>query len=277
MGAYSKLHDHTYEELRRNFPHFTIRENIRPDWLMSSNLTKLELDIYIEEIETAIEIQGKQHYTFTPYFHKTYDHFRDQVRRDKEKRNLCYGKGVRLIEVAEDLDVTLFIDELKETEKQKEESKPKYFYSNPTTPTDKKNHRPKIDKEAKALKVKKTKYSIAHKKVLNRIRREQRKKKLAWMLRQGIVTSKEVIILPGTHRQRHHAREIHCSQITKNLWFVWGGERGIHKVSMHDKYECDCYYNDKINILCSHIIRVQMYLREFPSVNGTDISFFHRV
>lgn len=114
MGIYSKLHDKTYQELTKNFPQFTIRENIHPDWLISSKLTKLELDIFIEEIKTAIEIQGSQHYKFTPIFHKTYFDFEEQQRRDREKSDLCQGNGIRLVEIASDFDLMTFIDELKE-------------------------------------------------------------------------------------------------------------------------------------------------------------------
>lgn len=272
MGAYSKLHDHAYEEIRRNFPHFTIRENIRPEWLRSSNLTKLELDIYIEDIETAIEIQGQQHYVYTPYFHKSYDDFREQMRRDREKRDLCYGKGIKLVEIAETLDVKIFVDDLKEIERQKQAEKPKFYYSNPTPTTEKKSKPKPIKLETEN---KKAKYSLAHKKAINKARKEQRKRKREWMIRKGIIPKKEVIILPGKQRQRNHARKIHCSKISSSLWFVWGGEKGIHKVSRHDEYSCDCLYNTRDKMLCSHIIRVQMYRREFPSVAGTPLNMFH--
>lgn len=60
MGAYSKLHDLTYQKLKKNFPELIIRENIRPDWLISSKNTKLEIDLFLEQLNTAIEIQGMQ-------------------------------------------------------------------------------------------------------------------------------------------------------------------------------------------------------------------------
>lgn len=275
MGAYSKLHEHTYEEIRRHFPHFTIRENIRPEWLRSSNLTKLELDIYIEDIETAIEIQGQQHYVYTPHFHKSYDDFREQLRRDREKRDLCYGKGVKLIEVAEKLDVKIFIDDLKEIERQKEAEKPKYFYSDPALqakPSERKvaNSYQRLDVEDK-----KAKYSLAHKKALQKINKERRRKKREWMIRKGLIPQKEIVVLPGKQRQRNHARKIYCSKITSSLWIVWGGENGIHKVSKHDEYSCDCLYNTRNKMLCSHIIRVQMYTGEFPVIPGASVNLFH--
>lgn len=105
MGTYSKLHDETYNAIRAVCPEFHIQENIRPEWLVSSKLTKLELDLYIKEINTAIEIQGAQHYVYIPHFHKTYADFKDQQRRDQEKRDLCRGNGVYLVEIANRIDL----------------------------------------------------------------------------------------------------------------------------------------------------------------------------
>lgn len=278
MGAYSKLHEYTYSELRRNFPHFTLRENTRPEWLLSSKLTRLELDIYIEELNTAIEIQGSQHYSFTPHFHKTYDHFREQVRRDREKRELCYGKGVKLIEVAEALDVKLFIMDLKEKEKIKADNLPKYSYADTAhIPIEAKRiiEKKSTGKNKKAVDSARPVYSIAHKKELNRIRKEQKKKKRAYLISKGIIIIQQAVILPGSHLQRNHARKIHCSQITKNLWYVWGGDNGIHKVTRDGEYSCDCYHYTKNKSLCSHIVRVRMYERDFPVVPGTDKNMFH--
>jgi hypothetical protein len=55
--------------LDREFPQYRIRENYRPDWLLSSNITKLELDFYIEELKIGVEVQGEQHYKFVEFFH----------------------------------------------------------------------------------------------------------------------------------------------------------------------------------------------------------------
>lgn len=127
MGIYSKLHNYTYQQLKRNFPEFTIRENIHPDWLISSDLTRLELDLFIEEINTAIEVQGEQHYRFVPHFHGDHDGYKKRLRFDQEKRDLCYGRGIRLIEISTQLDVEFLISEFLPTEP----NPPKYSYSNP--------------------------------------------------------------------------------------------------------------------------------------------------
>jgi hypothetical protein len=112
MGAYSKLHDKTFSLLRQAFPEFAIRENVRPDWLVSSRLTKLELDIFIEEIKIAFEIQGPQHFEYIPYFHKNIDDFEDRKMLDEEKRNLCKGNGIKLIEIITEMDAVIAVNDL---------------------------------------------------------------------------------------------------------------------------------------------------------------------
>lgn len=101
--------------LDKNFPEYTIRENYYPDWLVSSNLTRLELDFYIEELKIAFEVQGDQHFKFTPYFHKTIDDFERRKLYDQEKKDLCYGNSVRLIEVCVIYDAILAIKDIRST------------------------------------------------------------------------------------------------------------------------------------------------------------------
>jgi len=59
--------------------------------------TRLELDFYMPALRTAIEVQGRQHYEFTPFFHADYDDFRTQQKRDRAKQTLCQAKNINLI------------------------------------------------------------------------------------------------------------------------------------------------------------------------------------
>ena len=52
-----------------------------------------------EELRIALEYNGQQHYTYTPYFHKSKKNFYSQVHRDDWKRSRCRELGIRLIEV----------------------------------------------------------------------------------------------------------------------------------------------------------------------------------
>jgi len=112
--ATSKLQIEVGNLLDKTFPEYRIRENYRPDWLMSSNLTKLELDFYIEELKIAFEVQGKQHYEYIPYFFKTIEDFEKRKQYDIEKKDLCYGAGVKLIEIFSMMEAIIEIDNVRE-------------------------------------------------------------------------------------------------------------------------------------------------------------------
>jgi hypothetical protein len=73
---------------------------VRPDFLFN-NITKqnLELDLYNKELNLAVEYNGKQHYEYVPYFHKSKDSFYNQQYRDQIKKNLCEKNNIVLIDV----------------------------------------------------------------------------------------------------------------------------------------------------------------------------------
>ena len=74
--------------------------SVRPDWLKSPMTGKnLELDCYNQELRIALEYNGRQHYVYTPYFHKTRRDFHAQVHRDNWKRKRCRERGIHLIEI----------------------------------------------------------------------------------------------------------------------------------------------------------------------------------
>lgn len=74
--------------------------SVRPDFLKSPMTGKnLELDCYNEELKIALEYNGKQHYSYTPHFHKHKKNFYSQVHRDDWKRKKCRELGIRLIEI----------------------------------------------------------------------------------------------------------------------------------------------------------------------------------
>ena len=73
---------------------------IRPDFL-KNDVTQhnLELDVYNEELQLAIEYSGRQHYEFVPFFHKNYEAFLNQKYRDEMKKTKCKEHGIKLIEI----------------------------------------------------------------------------------------------------------------------------------------------------------------------------------
>lgn len=71
---------------------------VRPAWLTNPETGKtLELDCYNDELKLAVEYNGEQHYKWPNWFHKSYDEFIRQVRRDRLKSELCELHGIYLI------------------------------------------------------------------------------------------------------------------------------------------------------------------------------------
>jgi len=67
---------------------------------------KLELDGYCKELNMAFEYQGQQHYNSQHYFAKINKSARTQQDIDAEKELICLKKGIRLILVPHNLDVS---------------------------------------------------------------------------------------------------------------------------------------------------------------------------
>lgn len=103
----SKLQRYVSKQLGIYLAEYDIYENTRPQWLSGR-----ELDFYIPEINTAIEVQGNQHFQFTPHFHRTYDAFLDQRHRDMMKRIDCEERGIKLYEVCTETDADVLIIDL---------------------------------------------------------------------------------------------------------------------------------------------------------------------
>lgn len=147
----SKLQRFFGNMLDEKLPEFKIKENVRPNWLISSDKTWLELDFYIEEIKIAFEVQGEQHYKFVPFFHKSEQDFEKRKKHDQEKRDLCYGKGIRLIEILTETDAQIAIHDIRK----KYCTQPKYFYQddskNEIIPKKKSNHKKAMERMVNAL------------------------------------------------------------------------------------------------------------------------------
>ncbi len=60
----------------------------------------LELDCYNARLKIAVEVNGKQHYEWVPYFHKRFEDFRKQRNHDRIRREGCEALGIFLLEVS---------------------------------------------------------------------------------------------------------------------------------------------------------------------------------
>lgn len=101
----SILQDRVGEHLRIAFRGHEVQETVRPSWLVTEANTRLELDFFIPSLGIAFEVQGRQHYVFTPTFHRTYSEFEAQLDRDERKRTMCDIHNVTLFAIASESDL----------------------------------------------------------------------------------------------------------------------------------------------------------------------------
>lgn len=87
-----------------NLPFYCVRPNFLKNPETGRNL---ELDLYNDSLKIAIEYSGKQHYHFPNTYHKTYQDFINQVKRDQFKVNACDANGVYLITVPYNVPLNL--------------------------------------------------------------------------------------------------------------------------------------------------------------------------
>jgi len=62
--------------------------------------TRLSLDFYNANKKIAIEVQGRQHTKYVPFFHGGYkSNFLSQLKRDQDKAKFCELNDVILVEI----------------------------------------------------------------------------------------------------------------------------------------------------------------------------------
>ena len=70
------------------------------DWLKTQKTSKQTLDFYLPDYNTAIEVQGEQHFKPVKYWGGE-DNFKKVLTRDKRKKDLCKKNNVYLIYYSE--------------------------------------------------------------------------------------------------------------------------------------------------------------------------------
>lgn len=68
--------------------------------------TRLTLDFYNANKRIAIEVQGRQHTEYVPFFHRTKTNYLSQLRRDQQKLDFCQLNNIHLIEVYDGDELT---------------------------------------------------------------------------------------------------------------------------------------------------------------------------
>jgi hypothetical protein len=76
--------------------------------------SRLSLDFYNASRDVAIEVQGKQHTEYVPFFHgQNQSAFIDQLRKDSVKDDFCSINGIKLILLMEEERKDITLDFLK--------------------------------------------------------------------------------------------------------------------------------------------------------------------
>jgi hypothetical protein len=96
-----------YNLIKNAFPEYNVITQYSPDWL-----GRQRIDIYIEELNVAIEYNGKQHYEPVTYFGGK-DGYLKTIERDKMKKQKCKRNGCELIEVKYDEDLPKTVESIK--------------------------------------------------------------------------------------------------------------------------------------------------------------------
>lgn len=96
-----------YNLIQNAFPDYEVITQYSPDWL-----GRQRIDIFIKNLNVAIEYNGKQHYEPVTYFGGK-EGFLKTVQRDKMKKIKCKRNGCELIEVKYDEDLKKTVESIK--------------------------------------------------------------------------------------------------------------------------------------------------------------------
>lgn len=89
-------------------------DDAHPDWLITPQGNRLQLDRWYTEGNIAFEFQGAQHFQKDDRFIRTDDELSRRLRYDGEKIRLCSLQGIELVEVQGlDLDIDVFQEKIR--------------------------------------------------------------------------------------------------------------------------------------------------------------------
>ena len=98
----SKLANQVYDVLRDIFP----QARIFTEHYVNCEGNRLFFDYYLPQYNILVEVQGEQHYKYTPFFHGAPSDYRQAVKRDKLKQNYALANNFTLVIVDYNEDVS---------------------------------------------------------------------------------------------------------------------------------------------------------------------------
>ena len=94
----SRFHIRARNLLKEVFNSYRILEEVKlPGSTELHRKSVLYLDFYIPSIKLAIEVHGKQHYEFCPFFHRSRAEFLKGQARDDDKIEWCRLNSIELV------------------------------------------------------------------------------------------------------------------------------------------------------------------------------------
>ena len=94
----SRFHVRARNLMKEIFNSYRILEEVKlPGSTELHRKSVLYLDFYIPSIKLAIEVHGKQHYEFCPFFHRSRADFLKGKARDEDKITWCELNDIRLV------------------------------------------------------------------------------------------------------------------------------------------------------------------------------------
>ena len=90
----SEPHSQARNLLKEEFPCYEILEEIP---LPGSG--QLTVDFFLPQLSLMVEVQGRQHDEFVPFFHGSKDKFAKSMKRDNRKKQWCDLNDIELVEL----------------------------------------------------------------------------------------------------------------------------------------------------------------------------------
>lgn len=93
----SKLHAKVYGFCKNRFPLFTVYQEYPIDCDDRGRNSHLFIDIFIKELNLAIECHGKQHFEESAFFYGSSFEFKQAQKRDELKKIWCKNNEITLV------------------------------------------------------------------------------------------------------------------------------------------------------------------------------------